>query len=77
MALLEVVVLLAIVLGLAYMQVPVILWTLVIAVTLVIATVFGHISYIFLSLCWILFIAAALFANLKKPRQRYFTRPLV
>ncbi len=77
MAFLNVVILLIVVLGLAYIQVPIVLWTLVIGLVLFLLTIFGTLGYIFLGICWLLFIAAALFANLKKTRLRYFTKPVV
>src|SRR5579862_5281029 len=77
MAFWNIVIILAVVLGLAYIQVPVILWTLVIGLVLFLTTVFGSVGYLFLTLSWLVFIAAALFANLKTTRQRYFTKPII
>ena len=72
----DVIVLLAVIMGLAYVQVPIILWTLVIGFVLFLITIFGSVGNVFLGFCWIVFIAAALFANLTKIRQHYFTKPL-
>lgn len=77
MAVLDIVILLVAVLGLACVQAPVILWTLIIGIVLVLITVFGGIGFIILGICWLLFLAAALFANLKTLRQKYFTQPVV
>lgn len=77
MAALDVIVLLAVVIGLAYVRVSVMVWTLAIAATLILETLFSGLSFLFLLVCWILFIAAAGFANLTNLRQKYFTVPLV
>ena len=76
MALESIGILLVVVLGLAYVRVPVMLWTLVIGLTLFLVTVFGGLGYLFLGIAWLLFIASALFANLTRTRKRYFTKPL-
>jgi len=77
MALLQVIILLAVVLGLAFVQVPVILWTIVVAATLLVISIFGHLNIFFLVCCWLLFAAAAIFANHKTLRRRYFTRRII
>ncbi|MEO8402163.1 MAG: acyl-CoA dehydrogenase [Gammaproteobacteria bacterium] len=77
MAFWEVLILLMVVVGLAFVQVPVILWTLVIGLVLFLVTVFGTVSYWLLAVCWLIFLAAALFANLTNTRQKYFTKPIV
>ena len=76
MAALSVVILLTVVFGLAYIRVPVIVWSIVIGATLLGLTILGTLSVLFLIFCWFIFIAAALFANLSELRQRYFTKPL-
>jgi acyl-CoA dehydrogenase len=77
MAFWDIGILLVTVLGLAYIQAPVILWTLIVGLVLFLMSVFGTISYIFLVIGWLLYLAAALFANLTHTRQRYFTKPLI
>ena len=77
MATLDLIILLVAVVGLAYFRTPVIIWTLTVGVVLVLLTFFGKLNLFFLFLCWILFLAAAGFANLKSYRQKYFTKPLV
>jgi alkylation response protein AidB-like acyl-CoA dehydrogenase len=77
MAALEVVLLLGIVFGLTYVRVPVLVWTIVIGLTLLLMSIFGHTHFVFLAVSWILYLAAAGFANLTNLRQRYFTKPLV
>lgn len=76
MAALSVAILLIVVFGLAYIRVPVIVWTIVIGATLVGLTILGALSVVFLIFCWAIYLAAALFANLKDLRQRHFTKPL-
>lgn len=77
MALLEFLILFGTMLGLASIQAPVVLWTAVTGVVLFLLTVFGHLGFIVLSLCWLMFAAAAGFANLTKLRLKYFTAPFV
>lgn len=77
MALLGVIILLSIVLTLAYLSVPIIVWTTAIGLVLIGLTLFGHMGFFLLFMSWILFIAAAGFANLKNLRMKYFTEPLV
>ncbi|MCD6038831.1 MAG: fadE 1 [Gammaproteobacteria bacterium] len=73
----EIVLLAVLVLALAYIQAPVILWTSAIGVGLVLTSVIGTLSFFTLSIFWLLFIIATLFVFLKNQRQRYFTRPLL
>jgi len=77
MAILDVAILLAIIWGSAYFRAPVWLWTMIVAVTLLLVSVFGKLSIIALAVFWLLFISAALFANLKKYRIKYFTTALI
>lgn len=77
MAVLDVVILFVLVLGLACIQASIILWTTIIGVALILISIFGHLGFIGLSIFWLLFLAAALFANLKNVRQKYFTKPVV
>lgn len=77
MALLDVVLLLVVIFGLAYIRVPIIIWTCVIGTTLVLISLFGKLSFLFLAPFWIVFLAAAAFANIKQLRLNYLTLPLI
>lgn len=77
MAVLDIVILLVVVIGLACVQASIIVWTVIIGSVLLLISIFGTIGLISLGICWLLFLAAALFANLKNPRQKYFTQPFV
>lgn len=77
MAIVNVLILLVSILGLAYIQAPVILWTLTLGLLLLLITLFGSVGIVFLSICWSLFAVIALFANLKKLRQRFFTKKVI
>lgn len=77
MAAMEFALLLIVVLGLAFVSVSVWIWTITITAALVLLSIFGQLGIIVLALCWIIFLPVALFAILKKPRQKYFTTPLV
>lgn len=77
MAIMDVLILLFTVFGLAYFQTPVIFWTLIVGLVLLLITLFGSLGFILLSIAWIFFLAAALFANLKKLRQQFVMTPLI
>ncbi len=77
MAVLDCMILLVTVLGLACVQAPVIVWTVSIGLVLVLLTVFGSVGWLALSIFWLLYLFAALFANLKKTRQTYFTKRFI
>lgn len=77
MALGSVILLLAVVFGLTYIQVPVMVWTLVVGVLLVLMTTFHTAGWAILVISGLFFLAAAAFANLKFIRQHYFTVPLI
>ncbi len=53
------------------------LWIPAVAVTLVFLTFCKHLNLLFLLICWLMFLAAALFVCLKKARLQYFTQPLI
>jgi len=74
---LSVLVVLAVVILLAYWQFSVLVWTIVTPIMLMLVTLFGHASWIFLLSAWVIFLGAAVFANLISLRQRYFTTPLI
>lgn len=77
MAALDVILLLASVIVVAYVGVPVIIWTIVVGVVLILVTILGGLNALFLTLCWIFYLAAVAFANLTELRQKYFTKPLI
>ncbi len=77
MAALDIALLLILVLGLAYIQAPVVLWVSLIVVGLVLAGLFGTLSFLTLSIFWLLFIAAVLLVSLKQLRQRRLIKPLI
>jgi acyl-CoA dehydrogenase len=77
MAIVDVLILFLTVTGLAYIQAPITLWTIAIGLVLLLLTVFGSLGFIFLTLSWIIFLGAALFANLKELRKKHFMRSFV
>ncbi len=74
---LAIVTLFVVIIGLACIQAPIRLWTLVVGLLLIFITFFTHTGFIFLSVSWLLYLIIALFANLKNIRQKYFTQPLI
>ncbi len=77
MAALEIILLLMLVLGLAYINAPVLLWSLTTGLALVLLSVWGAVSFLTLSIVWTLFFIATLFVCLKKFRQRHLIKPLI
>lgn len=77
MAALNVALLLVLLLALAYLEAPVILWSIAIGLALLGISLFGTISFLTLGIFWVLFIVAVLFVTLKDFRQRHFIKPLV
>ena len=73
---LEILVLLASMMVLAYWRAPVMVWTLVLVLILSLITFFSNLSVITLIIFWILFLAAAIFANASPLRRHFFTSPL-
>jgi alkylation response protein AidB-like acyl-CoA dehydrogenase len=73
----EVGLLLGLVLGLAYIEATVWLWVPGVALGLLLTGLFGHLSFLTLSLFWLLYIVAVLFISLTNLRQRYVIKPLV
>ncbi|MBV9575346.1 MAG: acyl-CoA dehydrogenase [Gammaproteobacteria bacterium] len=61
----------------AFFQLPAVLWTILVGVPLFIITVWSHTPWILLILFWLVFLAAALFANLHTLRQRHIISPLL
>lgn len=71
------VVLLVVALSLMAIRAPILLWTVVLGVILIIFTVFISTSLFILLPAWLMYLAATLFAVAKKQRIQYFTTPLV
>lgn len=62
----------------AFMGLSVIIWTGLIGAALIVCTIFGFLTSIpLLIILWLLFLGAALFANLHEFRKRYFTTRLL
>ncbi len=68
-------VLLGLVFTAAFFQFPIILWTIVIGAALIAATLLGALGAGLLIFFWLIYLAAAVFANLSALRQRHITRP--
>ncbi len=77
MIFLDTVILLAILLSLAALRTPILIWTILVGLVLVIVTFLNHFNLLFIIFCWLLFISAALFAHLKKQRIQYIVKPLI
>ena len=77
MAVLDIGILLAVVLGLVFFSAAVWLWTITIAAVLLAISVFGTVGAVTLFFCWLIFLVVAAFALLKKQRIRYFTKPII
>lgn len=77
MAVIDVLIWIFAVIALAYIQAPVILWTLSLGLVLILLSLFGSIGPIMLSILWGTYLLAAIFANVKKIRQQLFTKPFI
>ncbi|MES2217017.1 MAG: acyl-CoA dehydrogenase [Pseudomonadota bacterium] len=77
MAVIDIGILLAVVLSLIFFNAAVWIWTSVCAITLVLIGVFGTLGVFTLIFFWVIFLAIAAFAVLKKQRIRYFTKPII
>lgn len=77
MAIVDILILLAFIIGVAYARLASHLWTIILAIVLFIITLFGHLHFLPLITIWLVFIAIAAFANLPTFRQKYFTHPLL
>lgn len=77
MVALSIAILLAAVFGLVYVRAPVLIWTVVVGVVLIVLSILGHLDYAFLGCCWILYLLVVLFTNLHQLRVRYFSKPLI
>lgn len=61
----------------AFFQLPIIVWTLLIGIPLLLLSVFGYICVVPLIILWIGFVLAALFSNLTQLRQTYIIAPAI
>ncbi|MDR3491776.1 MAG: acyl-CoA dehydrogenase [Gammaproteobacteria bacterium] len=77
MALMDIAILLFLILGLAYTNVSVLVWTVTLTIVLLLFSFFGHLSLIILSLLWVMFLPVAAFALLRKQRIQYVIKPAV
>lgn len=77
MVFMQVAILLAVVLALAYLRAIIWCWTFCIGFVLLLLTLFSSIGFISITLCWLIYIAAVLFATVKTLRISYFTKPLI
>ncbi len=59
----------------AFYRLAVIVWSVLIGTALIVITVFSHLTLILLIPFWLIFLAAAGFANLHTLRQRYIVKP--
>lgn len=73
---LSLLVLFAVIITLACKRTPVLIWTGVIGLVLVIYTFFGMMPYYLLIPCWLIYLGAAAIFNFPEIRQRYVTRKL-
>lgn len=76
-ALLNFALLLIVILGLAYFQVSVLLWTICLVIVLALLTYLAVLNPIFLAFCWLIFIMVALLANIKPLRKKFIIKPLI
>lgn len=77
MVVLNMLILFAVVITLAYISVPVIVWTSIVGIALILTTLFGTLHFFALFIFWVLFLTVAGFANLTQLRQKYFTKFIV
>ncbi len=73
----NVIFLLVIVIGLVFLQAPILLWTVIIGLALILTTIFGSLSYPILIFSWLFFLLATSFVCFKTLRQRYFTQRVI
>lgn len=77
MAALDIALLLVLLLALAYMQAPILLWVSMLGAGLLLVSIFGTLSFITLGIFWLLFILVVLIISLKDLRQRRIIQPLI
>lgn len=73
----QILIFISIVLSMAYFRMPAVVWTSVIGVTLIAFAIFGSLGFVFLIVAFILYFAAAAYANLTIYRKQYFTKPMI
>jgi len=76
MFLIDLVCLVFLFLTLAFFETPVLIWTVVSAIVLGFITLYGHTPAILLLIYWVVFCCVVGFANFKKQRIHYFTKPV-
>jgi len=76
-AFLSVILIFGLVFAAAFFQWTVIVWSVSIGIALLFVTLFGHLSILALLVFWLLFIAAASFANLTLWRRQYIIKPAI
>lgn len=77
MFVLDIIILLAAMTGVAYARLSSTLSVVVLAVVLFLVTLFGSLPIFPLAIIWLLFLAAAAFTHLHALRQQYFIKPLL
>lgn len=77
MVLLDIFLLLAVVLTVAYIRAPFAIWSISIGIVLIGITIFGKVGWFILFFSWTLFLLALIFVSLKNLRIQYFTLPLI
>lgn len=77
MVIADVFILLIAIFGLAYVRVPVVVWTGVIGFLLLVITLFGEMLFSGLIFFWVIFLTIVIFSNFYFIRQHYLTRPLM
>lgn len=69
--------LICVIIFIAFKQLPVIVWTIIVGGTLFVLSVIGNLSPIPMAVLWLCFILVAGFANFHSLRQQYFVRPFL
>jgi len=73
MILLEIIAFVAIVWGLAFFNMPAKIWTPAVGLSLIILSILPGMPWLFLTVCWLLFIVAGLIFNISSLRQKFLT----
>jgi acyl-CoA dehydrogenase len=71
----SVLVLMGLIFAAAFYRLSSIIWTVLIGIALLIITGHGYLTPILLILCWLIYLPAACFANLRQLRKRYIIQP--
>ncbi len=77
MAIMDVLILLAVLLGLAYFQTPLIIWTVILGLAVLLVTLLGSLGFVSLAITWIIYLAMTLLATLKQWRLKYISQPFI